>query len=119
MKVLKTQTLRGPNYWSIRRTKLIVIQLDLEELTEVTSNDIPGFYTGIVKVLPSLIEHHCSRGYRGGFCERIQEGTLMGHIIEHVALELQELAGIISCLAFFRMNNSLKLKWVWLQPPCW
>lgn len=94
MRILKTQTLRGPNYWSIRRNKLILIQLDLEELTEKTSNDIPGFYDGVVKVLPSLIEHHCSRGHRGGFLERIKEGTLMGHIIEHIALELQELAGM-------------------------
>ena len=94
MRILKTQTLRGPNYWSIRRSKLIVMQLALEELTEKTSNEIPGFYDGVVKVLPSLIEHHCSRGHRGGFLERIKEGTLMGHIIEHIALELQELAGM-------------------------
>ncbi len=94
MRILKTQTLRGPNYWSIRRNKLIVIQLDLEELTEKMSNEIPGFYDGVIKVLPSLIEHHCSRGHRGGFLERIKEGTLMGHIIEHIALELQELAGM-------------------------
>ena len=94
MRILKTQTLRGPNYWSIRRNKLIVIQLALEELTEKKSNEIPGFYEGIVRVLPSLIEHHCSRKHRGGFLERIKEGTLMGHIIEHIALELQELAGM-------------------------
>jgi cyanophycin synthetase len=94
MKILKTQTLRGPNYWSIRRGKLIAMLLDLEELTETPSSEIPGFYDGLIKVLPSLIEHYCSRGYRGGFLERIEEGTLMGHIIEHVALELQELAGM-------------------------
>ena len=94
MRILKTQTLRGPNYWSIRRTKLIVMQLALEELTEKMSNEIPGFYEGVIQVLPSLIEHHCSRGHRGGFLERIKEGTLMGHIIEHIALELQELAGM-------------------------
>ena len=94
MRILKTQTLRGPNYWSIRRTKLIVMQLDLEELTEKMSNEIPGFYEGVMQVLPSLIEHHCSRGRRGGFLERIKEGTLMGHIVEHIALELQELAGM-------------------------
>jgi cyanophycin synthetase len=94
MRILKTQTLRGPNYWSIRRNKLIVIQLTLEELTEKTSNEIPGFYEGVIKVLPTLIEHYCSRGHRGGFLERIKEGTLMGHIIEHIALELQELAGM-------------------------
>ena len=94
MRILKTQTLRGPNYWSIRRNKLILIQLDLEELTERMSNDIPGFYDGVIQVLPSLIEHYCSRGHRGGFLERIKEGTLMGHIVEHIALELQELAGM-------------------------
>ncbi|GAB4228342.1 MAG: cyanophycin synthetase [Stanieria sp.] len=94
MRILKTQTLRGPNYWSIRRHKLVVMRLDLEELIEKTSDQIPGFYDGLIKVLPSLIEHYCSRGHRGGFLERVQEGTLMGHIIEHVALELQELAGM-------------------------
>ena len=95
MKILKTQTLRGPNYWSIKRNKLIVMRLDLEELTEKTSNEIPGFYDGLIQTLPSLIEHYCSPGYKGGFLERVQEGTLMGHIVEHVALELQELAGML------------------------
>ncbi|MFW6264054.1 MAG: cyanophycin synthetase [Cyanobacteriota bacterium] len=94
MRILRTQTLRGPNYWSIRRDKLIVLRLDLEELSEKLSNEIPGFYEGLVKALPSLMEHYCSRGHRGGFLERVQEGTMMGHIIEHVALELQELAGM-------------------------
>ena len=94
MRIIKTQTLRGPNYWSIRRHKLIQVRLDLEELAEKPSNEIPGFYDGLVKVLPSIIEHYCSRGHRGGFLERVQEGTYMGHILEHVALELQELAGM-------------------------
>ncbi|WP_026079987.1 cyanophycin synthetase [Spirulina subsalsa] len=94
MKILKTLTLRGPNYWSIRYHKLIVMRLDLEDLDERYSNQIPGFYEGLNDVLPSLVEHYCSPGYRGGFLERVREGTLMGHIIEHVALELQELAGM-------------------------
>ncbi|MCA2813626.1 MAG: cyanophycin synthetase [Microcystis sp. M090S1] len=93
MKILRTQTLRGPNYWSIRRDKLIVMRLDLEELAEKPSNEIPGFYEGLIDVLPSLVEHYCSPGYRGGFFERVRTGTYMGHIIEHIALELQELAG--------------------------
>ncbi|ACK69329.1 cyanophycin synthetase [Gloeothece citriformis PCC 7424] len=92
MKILKTQTLRGPNYWSIRRNKLIIMRLDLEDLAEKPSNQIPGFYEGLVEVLPSLVEHFCSPGRRGGFLERVREGTYMGHIVEHVALELQELA---------------------------
>ncbi|MEO0836668.1 MAG: cyanophycin synthetase [Cyanobacteria bacterium J06642_3] len=94
MKILKTQTLRGPNYWSIRRPKLIVLRLDLEELTDKTSDQIPEFYNGLIQVLPSLVEHYCSPGHRGGFLQRLKDGTLMGHIIEHVALELQELAGM-------------------------
>jgi cyanophycin synthetase len=94
MKILQTQTLRGPNYWSIRRSKLIVVRLDLEELAERPSNTIPGFYESMVGVLPSLEEHYCSPGCRGGFLSRVREGTMMGHIIEHVALELQTLAGM-------------------------
>ncbi|NEO26041.1 MAG: cyanophycin synthetase [Kamptonema sp. SIO4C4] len=94
MKILKTSTLRGPNYWSIRYQKLIVMRLDLEDLDERYSNEISGFYEGLTEVLPTIVEHYCSRGYRGGFLERVQEGTLMGHIIEHVALELQDLAGM-------------------------
>ncbi|HCF28489.1 MAG TPA: cyanophycin synthetase, partial [Cyanobacteria bacterium UBA11049] len=94
MRILKIQTLRGPNYWSIRRHKLIVMRLDLEDLAEKPSNVIPGFYEALVETLPSLEAHFCSPGCRGGFLMRVQEGTMMGHIIEHVALELQELAGM-------------------------
>ncbi|WP_448573721.1 cyanophycin synthetase [Trichothermofontia sp.] len=94
MKILKIQTLRGPNYWSIRRQKLVLMRLDLEELADRPSNKIPGFYQGLTQALPSLMEHFCSPGHRGGFLSRVQEGTMMGHIIEHVALELQTLAGM-------------------------
>ncbi|MGD1910264.1 MAG: cyanophycin synthetase, partial [Rivularia sp. (in: cyanobacteria)] len=94
MRILKIQTLRGPNYWSIRRHKLIVMRLDLENLAETPSNQIPGFYEGLVEALPSLEGHYCSPGCRGGFLMRVREGTMMGHIAEHVALELQELAGM-------------------------
>ncbi|MGK7915006.1 MAG: cyanophycin synthetase [Prochloraceae cyanobacterium] len=94
MKILKTQTLRGPNYWSIRRHKLVIVRLDLEELREKPSNEIPGFYEGLLEILPTLEEHYCSIGRRGGFLQRVRKGTMMGHIVEHVALELQELAGM-------------------------
>ncbi|MEO1590274.1 MAG: cyanophycin synthetase [Cyanobacteria bacterium J06632_22] len=94
MKILKTLTLRGPNYWSIRHTQLIVIRLDLEELEDRPSNEIPDFYEGLKATLPSLYDHFCSPGRHGGFLERVQEGTYLGHIVEHVALELQTLAGM-------------------------
>jgi len=94
MRILKIQTLRGPNYWSIRRHQIIIMRLHLEDLAEKPSNQIPGFYEGLVEVLPSLEEHFCSPGCHGGFLMRVREGTMLGHIVEHVALELQELAGM-------------------------
>jgi cyanophycin synthetase len=94
MRILKTQTLRGPNYWSIDYAKLIVLRVDLEELADRPSDTIPGFYAGLVEILPSLEAHFCSPGCPGGFLSRVREGTMMGHIMEHVALELQALAGM-------------------------
>ncbi len=94
MKILKVLTLRGPNYWSIRHKHCIVMRLDLENLTERYTSEISGFYHGLKTVLPSLVEHHCSPGVHGGFLSRVQRGTLMGHVVEHVALELQTLAGM-------------------------
>ncbi|MBD1872268.1 cyanophycin synthetase [Nodosilinea sp. FACHB-131] len=94
MRILKTQTLRGPNYWSIRYPNLILMRLDLEGLADRPSDQIPGFYEALVETLPSLIEHFCSPGHRGGFLSRVRQGTYMGHIVEHVALELQTMAGM-------------------------
>lgn len=86
--------MRGPNYWSIRRRKLIVMKLDIEELEEKPTNKIDGFYERICKLLPGLMEHRCSEGIEGGLFLRIKEGTWMGHVIEHIALELESLAGM-------------------------
>lgn len=86
--------MRGPNYWSVRRPKLIVMLLDLEEMEELPSNKVDGFYERITTLLPTMYEHRCSIGTPGGFFERIKRGTWMGHIIEHVALEIQTLAGM-------------------------
>lgn len=94
MRILKTQTLRGPNYWSIRYPNLILMRLDLEDLADRPSDQIPGFYEALAETLPSLIEHFCSPGHRGGFLSRVRQGTYMGHIVEHVALELQTMAGM-------------------------
>ncbi|HEY9651847.1 MAG TPA: cyanophycin synthetase, partial [Coleofasciculaceae cyanobacterium] len=106
MRILKIQTLRGPNYWSIRRHKLVVMRLDLEELATKPSNEIPGFHQGLITVLPSLEEHFCSPGVPGGFLSRVKNGTMMGHIIEHVALELQRLAGMLVGFGRTRETNT-------------
>jgi len=86
--------MRGPNYWSIRRHKLIVMTLDLEEYEEMPTNKIDGFYERLKDKFPGMYEHRCSVGTPGGFFQRVQEGTWMGHVIEHIALELQSLAGM-------------------------
>ncbi len=94
MKILEIRAMRGPNYWSIRRHKLIVMRLDLEELEERPSNTIPGFPERLEAMFPSMYEHECSENVPGGFFMRVNEGTWMGHIVEHVALEVQTLAGM-------------------------
>jgi cyanophycin synthetase len=94
MKILGIQVLRGPNIWSINRKKLIQMRLDLEEMEERPTNLIEGFGERIEKLIPSLYTHRCSKGEPGGFLARIQEGTWMGHVIEHIALEIQTLAGM-------------------------
>ena len=94
MKIVDIKVLRGPNYWSIRRPKLIQMTLDLEEMEEFPTNKVEGFKDKLEKILPSLYEHRCSEGVPGGFFSRVAEGTWMGHVIEHVALELQTLAGM-------------------------
>lgn len=94
MKIIEIKVLRGPNYWSVRRTQLIQMKLDLEELEQQPTNTIEGFGERLETMFPSMVEHRCSIGTRGGFFERVKEGTWMGHVIEHIALELQTLAGM-------------------------
>ncbi len=94
MKIIEIKILRGPNYWSNFRNKLIAMKLDLEELEERPTDSIDGFSERIEKLLPTMFQHRCSRGNEGGFFERVKEGTWMGHVIEHIALEIQTLAGM-------------------------
>ena len=94
MEILEIKVLRGPNYWSIRRPKLIQMKLDLQEMEQKPTNQIPGFRERLEKLLPTLYEHRCSEGEPGGFFHRVEEGTWMGHVIEHIALEIQTLAGM-------------------------
>ena len=94
MKILEIKVLRGPNYWSVRRSKLIQMKLDLEEMEQKPTNLIPGFRERLEAMFPTMYEHRCSEGVPGGFFSRVDEGTWMGHVIEHMALELQTLAGM-------------------------
>lgn len=94
MKIVDIRALKGPNYWSIRRPKLIQMTLDLEELETRPTNTIPGFKDRLQQLIPTLYDHRCSEGVPGGFFQRVEEGTWMGHVIEHIALEIQTLAGM-------------------------
>jgi cyanophycin synthetase len=91
MQIQKALPLRGPNVWA--NFPVLEVWVDLEELKDTSSEMIPGFNERLMAWLPSMVEHRCSIGERGGFFERLRRGTYMGHILEHVTLELQSLAG--------------------------
>ena len=91
MRIESIRTLAGPNVYSHR--PVLLMRLDLQELYEKESHEIPGFVERLLALLPGLGEHYCSKGYAGGFVERLREGTYFGHTVEHVALELTGLAG--------------------------
>jgi len=92
IKFLEIRYLRGPNIWTYR--PVIEALVDIGELEDFPSNTIPGFHERLIALLPSLIEHRCSYGERGGFLRRVEEGTWAAHMLEHVTLELQNLAGM-------------------------
>jgi cyanophycin synthetase len=94
MKILEIKVMKGPNYWSANRHKLVVMLLDLEELEQKPTNKIEGFLERIKVMFPTMFSHRCSEGVEGGFFKRVEDGTWMGHVIEHIALELQTLAGM-------------------------
>lgn len=94
MRIREINAMRGPNYWSVRRHKLIVMVLDLEDMEQRPSNTIDGFRERLEEMFPGMFQHRCSVGQPGGFFQRVEEGTWMGHIIEHIALEIQSLAGM-------------------------
>ena len=91
MEILETQVYRGANYWA--PVPAIRLLLDIGELEERPTNQIPGFYEKLTTTLPTMYDHRCSVGKPGGFFQRLREGTWMGHVVEHTTLELQNLAG--------------------------
>ena len=91
LRVSRLRAVRGPNFW--RLAPVIACDVRLGTLEDVPSNQFPGFSERLVAALPTLREHPCSRGTEGGFVARLEEGTHLPHILEHVSLELQTLAG--------------------------
>src|SRR5207249_3752563 len=92
MRIDSIRAIPGPNVY--HHKPVLVMRLELEELTERESYEIPGFVERLLAAVPGLCQHHCARGRPGGFVERLHEGTYFGHTVEHVALELSEPVGI-------------------------
>lgn len=92
IRLLRVTYLRGPNLWTYRSA--LEVWLDLGALEQHSSDRLPGFVARLTAALPALEEHHCGVGERGGFLQRLHEGTWMGHVLEHVVIELLNLAGM-------------------------
>jgi cyanophycin synthetase len=92
MRILEIRALWGPNYYS--RYPVIYMRLDIGELEDKPSDLVPDLKDRLVKLIPTMVDHRCSPGHIGGFLERVEEGTWAGHIVEHVAIELQCLANM-------------------------
>jgi cyanophycin synthetase len=92
--ILRLVSLKGPNYWSYR--SVLETWVDIGAFEDKPSNLIPGFSHRLASWLPGLIEHHCTVGVRGGFLMRLDEGTWMGHVLEHIAIELLTQVGFTS-----------------------
>jgi cyanophycin synthetase len=92
IQLLRINYLRGPNIWTYR--PVLEVWLDLGVLEDHPSHTLPGLNDRLTAWLPALIEHHCGVGERGGFLQRLQEGTWCGHVLEHIVIELLNLAGM-------------------------
>lgn len=92
IKVLRVTHLRGPNIWTYRPA--LEAWVDIGALEDSPSNKIPGFYERLDAALPGLREHRCGIYEKGGFMLRVREGTWPVHILEHIVIELQNLAGM-------------------------
>ena len=92
IRLLRVTFLRGPNQWTYRSA--LETWLDLGALEDWPSDKLPGFVDRLTAALPALAEHHCGVGEAGGFGQRLREGTWLGHVLEHVVIELLNLAGM-------------------------
>ncbi|HEV7330525.1 MAG TPA: cyanophycin synthetase [Flavisolibacter sp.] len=106
MKIAELKVLRGPNFWSVKKHKLIQLLVQLDAFTATPTNKIPGFYDRLKGLMPTLYNHSCFEGAPGGIFKLVQEGTSLAHVVEHIALELQELAGM--CTRFGRTRSAGK-----------
>jgi cyanophycin synthetase len=115
IEIVHTMFLRGPNIWTYRSA--LEAWVDIGALEDFPSNTLPGFTERLSAWLPTLVEHRCGVGERGGFLQRLHDGTWAGHILEHVMIELQTLAGIPSGFGKARQTSTRGLYKVVVRTP--
>ncbi|PRY12334.1 cyanophycin synthetase [Pontibacter ummariensis] len=94
MNIIDLRVMRGPNYWSIKHPKIIVIKLEMGDLSQKLTHEVPHFLSRLKKMFPGMQSHRSAEGVEGGFFKTVEEGTTFGHVVQHVALELQTMAGM-------------------------
>jgi len=94
MEIVDLRIMRGPNYWSVKNPKIIVLRLNLENYKDMLTSEIPGFYTRLEKMFPGLSEHRAVEDTDSRFFESVREGVKLSQVVEHIALELQNLSGM-------------------------
>ncbi len=107
MKIINLKTLKGRNVYS--HNPVIKMTIDLEALYDTPTFKIPNFNSQLIKILPGLKEHKCSEGYKGGFVARLQRGTYFAHVLEHIAIELQNLLGYPISYGKARKDSNLTI----------
>ena len=109
MKIIEIKAYKGRNVYSHRKTIKMVV--DLGVWIDTPTKDIKNFNEKLLNILPGLYEHKCSMGYPGGFVERLNKGTYMAHVIEHIALELLYIMGEnVSFGKAIRVGDSLSIQ---------
>ena len=96
MNIVDLRVMRGPNYWSVEHPKIIVLKLAQERMENKLTSDVPDFSKRLQKMFPGMKSHRAAEAVEGGFFKAVEEGTTFGHVVQHIALELQTLAGMDS-----------------------
>ena len=94
MEIVELRIMRGPNYWSVEHPKIIVVKINLKNYKNIYTHEIPGFYVRLKKMFPNMQAHRSAEGVEGGFFKIVRRGTKFSHVVEHIALELQNLSGM-------------------------
>ena len=94
MEIVDLRIMRGPNYWSVKNPKIIVLRLDLENYKDTLTNEIPDFSVRLEKLFPGLSDHRSTEGAENRFFESVRKGVRLSHVVERIALELQNLSSM-------------------------